>query len=201
LNQYQAFLSNPVNFVDPDGLVVIFVHGTYSDDSAFDAGVQAGFANTFSDRNVMSFKWSGKNRASAREAGAYLLAGAIAKARRMNPGQAITVVAHSHGGNVALEATKLGAKIDNLVTLGTPSRYDHEECSGNIGTWYNIYSEADGVQSRGGGAFRPLGQEIGPAGRWFPGAINLEASIDYGPIETHSRLVGPVSYRLIRNYR
>ena len=190
-NLYAYCLNNPLTGIDPEGLVTIYVHGTYSSPQTFDSRTGNIYSGVLDDPDRIDFQWSGDNRASARVTAGNLLAGTIAKARRENPSEPINVIAHSHGGNVAFEATRSGAQIDNLITLGTPGRDDHQPNRSNIGNWYNVYSEADAVQSRGGDAFYPFFQETGPARRHFSAAVNIQADTDEGPLETHSLLSGP----------
>ncbi len=55
------------------------------------------------------------------------------------------IIAHSHGGQVAILAAFYGCKIRNLITVGTPVRKEIEDllpaAVGNIGYWLHI---ADG---------------------------------------------------------
>jgi hypothetical protein len=72
-----------------------------------------------------SFSWSGKNRDSERaSAGA-----AFAKWLNTLAADSLHVVAHSHGANVAMLATRHGFEgtISNLVMLSTPIRPDYVE--------------------------------------------------------------------------
>lgn len=70
--------------------------------------------------------WSGANSIVARDAGARRLLKSLLRAERLYPGAAQFVVAHSHGGNVALRALKLaedqGANLTNvrIASLATP---------------------------------------------------------------------------------
>jgi pimeloyl-ACP methyl ester carboxylesterase len=71
------------------------------------------------------------------------------------PGEQLNIIAHSNGGNVALEASQLGLdhKIDNLITLGTPNSgallegepNSYEPNPNAIGAWYNIQASTDWV--------------------------------------------------------
>ena len=148
------------------------------------------YQNIFLDSNVKNFHWSGKNRIGHRRYAGRQLADFISKYRELHPNEKINVVAHSHGGNVPLEAIRRGASIDNLVTIGTPVRWEHRGDRENIGMWYNVYSPADQVQNHGGGWFELFGQETGPAGRKFPEAdVNIKLYMNTGPIKTHSDIL------------
>ncbi len=130
--------------------VTLVIHGTFAADGSW-WRLGAGGAGTFADRleaalaqrhtsgtvwrpaleagmNYEDFSWTGANRDSDRRAGARKLRGSLADlASRLDatPEQPLTVnlVAHSHGGNVALAALdKLPAtvRIGRVVLLGTP---------------------------------------------------------------------------------
>ena len=114
----------------------------------------------------------------------------------------ITLVGHSHGGNVSIEALNMMAEMEefddvelNLLTINTPVRDDYqlsEEASNRV-NHVNVYDELDPVQSIGGNSLlnqvfglyskgvrlgkRP-GQkkgsgELGKAGRKFDNARNI----------------------------
>ncbi len=62
------------------------------------------------------------------------------------------VVAHSHGGNVALEAISRGLEVDHLITLATPPRAGVPQPilpSGLIDKWTNIVGTCDWVVRAG----------------------------------------------------
>ncbi|WP_082116673.1 RHS repeat domain-containing protein [Kiritimatiella glycovorans] len=191
---------NPLFGVDPTGLLTVFVHGTYSDSSTFNQATRNIYAETFNDQNQISFEWSGMNNTLARKIAGRRLAGNINEYRTQYPNEPITIVSHSHGGNVAFEASKR-AGIDNLVTLGTPARtFTHNPNESNIGEWYNVYSHGDKVQVSGGGLFQPFFQEAGPAGRTFSGAHNIETKHSSGWVQTHLDLTGRVGADAVGNY-
>ena len=70
-----------------------------------------------------------------------------------NPPYPYAMVAHSHGGEVALYAAAAGLKIPCLVTVGTPVRADMEPvinaAKPNIGYWMHVYSIARWPWQRG----------------------------------------------------
>lgn len=63
------------------------------------------------------------------------------------------VLAHSHGGQVALMAAAYGTRIDRLVTLGTPVRRDMRatiaKARPNIGRWTHVAVRGDRMQRLG----------------------------------------------------
>ena len=65
------------------------------------------------------------------------------------PGETLNIIAHSHGGNVALAASHLGLArpIDNLITLNKPTLLRDAYIPGrNIQNFYNISSARDWIQ-------------------------------------------------------
>jgi pimeloyl-ACP methyl ester carboxylesterase len=74
-----------------------------------------------SDTVFRPFPWKGGNSHVARLGAAAELEQFLEETRRRFAPSDLFVVAHSHGGNVALYAAdKLGSKLDALVCLGTP---------------------------------------------------------------------------------
>lgn len=72
------------------------------------------------------FEWSGRNSHKARIKAGYELADHISQLRKSRPGCSHFIVAHSHGGNIALFAHKhLPQKFHSLgiATLGSPFLY------------------------------------------------------------------------------
>lgn len=59
----------------------------------------------------------------------------------------VSIVAHSHGGQVAAYAAAHGLYVDKLITVATPVRKDMEDvyraASMNIGSWYHLHSDSD----------------------------------------------------------
>jgi len=155
INLYQAFGANSVNFKDPDGLVVIFIHGTWSSGAeAFPNDFRQHVLNYFHDQNAMTYSWSGDNCDKERRSAGAGLAAQLMRYRRQHPNEPIRIVAHSHGGNVSLIASQTqGVTIDRLVTLGTPIMSDYQPGRG-IGAWDNVYSTSDRVQTLPPGAGR-----------------------------------------------
>jgi hypothetical protein len=114
--------------------VVITVHGTFASDAS-DEGSRwwqrgSEFAAALSSRlielglpsvSIQPFRWSGLNSDSARLLAAEGLSRTIH--RHMKSGHPVAVLAHSHGGNVILEALAQRATkvpLAAVVTLGTP---------------------------------------------------------------------------------
>lgn len=148
------------------------------------------FGNT---RGDFGFKWSGGNYASSRTLAAHELIARIKGNRyKYSPSETITIVGHSHGGNVGIEAINImvnmpefdGVKI-NLITINTPVRDDYQlsDKARSRGHHINVYDTSDPIQIIGGnsnlnydrfnGIHGPsIGDiiigEMGPAGRTYP---------------------------------
>lgn len=114
--------------------LVITIHGTFAHDLADDGEQwwQRGSLFTsvlaerlaekgFPDVAVQPFHWSGLNSDQARLRAAAVLAGIIAATKRN--GRPVAVLAHSHGGNVLMEALvqrRTRRPLAAALTLGTP---------------------------------------------------------------------------------
>lgn len=108
-------------------LVVTLIHGTWArnapwtqDGSALRQALAAAFGN---DTVFRPFNWSGDNAFSARAAAAAELNDFLLAGMTERPTATHVVVAHSHGGNVALEALRdfdHAARVAAVVCLATP---------------------------------------------------------------------------------
>jgi RHS repeat-associated protein len=191
-NRYSYTLNNPLKHVDPDGNLTILVHGTFAkgrEDFLPGGSFFQNVARTVHDRTVASFQWSGKNNHQARVGAAKALA-AFVRGYQFAPGEQLNIVAHSHGGNVALAAINmgLGKPVDNLVTLGTPSRSGYRLLEpSRLSHWTNVYNSFDKIQTHGGGNYLSSFQ-TGPAARTEPGALNLNWDVNLGPFDSHRAL-------------
>ncbi len=239
-NMYIYVSNNPLLFFDPFGLddYVIVLPGTdfgkvmnggddvYMPDwakgnSSFVKEVQ----NTFkvADTNVLTFQWSGENKISARTDAAQRLAQMQADIKKQDPSANFIVVTHSHGGNVALEATSYGAEYNTLVTLALPVRDDYiaKYNANNVGTHYNVYDKNDYVQKGLAGytektsdrayflsnpvdnipftvisdASPQLHYEVGGAGQTFPGATNIQVNTGGNIFSSHSKVHDSETWR------
>lgn len=114
-------------------VVVTLVHGTFArgtawtqDGSMLRARVAESLEANVDEIVFDSFEWSGRNTHKARIKAGYELADHIVQLRKGLPDCRHFIVAHSHGGNVALLAHKhLPAELHALgiATLGTPFVY------------------------------------------------------------------------------
>jgi len=119
-------------------VTIVTIHGTgdtaagldgekwFQNGSAFVARMKARLATHGVEAEIVPHLWSGLNSARGREAGANALSERLRKMRKTH--DAIHLIGHSHGGNVANDAAvALGwkgdacnSKVKSLVTIGTP---------------------------------------------------------------------------------
>ena len=188
LNWYVYCENNPIMFVDPWGLAIWLVHGTFNGTADNDPWVSTEFwtaeiqnyvSETFNNEPLYAEAWSGSNNKNAREKGAEELRDMIMTYINENGGledfdEPIRLVGHSHGGNVAILAANLlaekGITVETLITIATPVRNDYQLDEGAVNQHINVYNTGDFVQARLGGKI----QNIGKAGRTYSSAINVE---------------------------
>ena len=204
LSPYSYCYQNPVKLSDSDGKQVIAVHGTFSSNGTWKdkAGINRYAHKTFGNNSYnYGFKWSGGNYASMRTTAAkQLVQYAIVERKRLSHKEPLTIVGHSHGGNVGIEAINLmvnmpefdGVQI-NLLTINTPVRSDYQLSKKALQrvNHINVYDSKDPVQINGGNINHPeefniykepnlldgFVGEYGPAGRVFKSA-NKNISVD-----------------------
>lgn len=164
LSGYSAFANNPTIFIDSDGKDIIPVHGTWSSPKQAWKdlnGITKASNNLFKDNQLgKSYRWSGDNFSGARTDAAIGLIDHVRtqmKSEEFNG--SITLLGHSHGGNVSIEALNMMSEMKefndiefNLLTINTSVRDDYqlsEKASGRV-NHVNVYDEKDPVQSNGG---------------------------------------------------
>ncbi len=164
-NLYSYVANDSIGSIDPDGLITVLVHGTFSSPETFDSSFRAAVAKTFGETPI-DWQWSGADTDAARIVGGTKLARFLEKYRKEHPCEKVNIVAHSHGGNVAFVASQ-HTRIDTLVALGTPIA-DYTPNIAAIGNLVNAYSTSDGVQGKGGSTFGWFGKDFGPANQAIP---------------------------------
>jgi hypothetical protein len=130
-------------------------------------------------------EWSGGYRDRDRFEAAEMLREMIAE-HHFAPGDRLNILAHSHGGNVALAASHRGVAhtIDNLITLNKPrlvgKAYRVED---NVGAFLNISACRDWVQWAGSNAKF--------TGNWAtdPSALNLKLDTSSSNLKPHGALI------------
>jgi len=197
LTPYQFASNTPIQAIDLDGLEAFFAHGTWTSDNTFPALTKSTVSDIFENTQGRRFDWSGYNTDEFRQIAGRRLAEHVVKYR--DPGQALTLVGHSHGGNVTIIAANIlkreyDIEVDNLLTINTPVR--EYQLDSDLNTLhFNVFHKGDPVQQNGGngivvpddvitigpvtipiysgGQEFPKG-ELGKAGQEFDEAINIQ---------------------------
>jgi pimeloyl-ACP methyl ester carboxylesterase len=155
-------------------LLITLVHGTFAPDARWTAPGSAlrehllrGLSPYYVD--FKRWSWSGANRHNARCAAAEAFSKYIEEVRRDYPRHAHIVIAHSHGGNVVLQAvTASAATVDGVVCLATP--FISTRANTALAGWFREHAEllstlvllAGAASSWAVGAFvYDIGQKVG----------------------------------------
>jgi hypothetical protein len=130
-------------------------------------------------------KWSGGNKDRDRLEAADMLREIIAE-HRFAADDKLNILAHSHGGNVALAASHRGLahNIDNLITLNKPTLIGEAYRVGNnVGSFFNISAYRDRVQWAGSNAKL--------TGNWATdlNAVNLKVDTSSSNLKPHGALI------------
>ncbi len=130
-------------------------------------------------------KWSGGNKDCHRFEAAEMLRETIAE-HNFGVDDKLNILAHSHGGNVALAASHRGLahKIANLITLNKPRLIGAAYRAGNnVGNFFNISAYRDRVQWAGSNAKL--------TGNWAtdPNAVNLRVDTSSSDLKPHGALI------------
>jgi len=161
LTPYQFASNTPIQAIDIDGLEAFFVGGTWqggNEPGAWSSTSQSIIKDAFGNTTTKHASWSGNNNSIARKIDAYDVAETVFKTwSEGGKSEPITLVGHSHGGNVMIEAANIlyrdyGVAVDNLLTVNTPVTKKHQ-LSADIKdkvNHINVYNESDKVQSKGG---------------------------------------------------
>ena len=130
LSTYQYASNTPIWAVDLDGLEAIFIHGTTSNPNRWKKNNIDVLMNlTNNTTPITAFSWQDldayTNNSQDRNKAAKRLV-KLMKLYRSNYGteKEFTLIGHSHGGNIAIQAAKLyyletGKKV-NIITISTP---------------------------------------------------------------------------------
>lgn len=151
LTPYQFASNTPNQATDIDGLEAFYIHGTWSNPNTYSKLTITTINKITGNTTGATFSWSGNNTDKARRKAAIDLANHIIKNR--NPNQPITLVGHSHGGNVAILAAnilkKSGVQVENIITINDPVR-EYQLDPGAAKKHINIYQHYDPVQANAG---------------------------------------------------
>ncbi len=183
---YVYCANNPINASDKDGRWTYFIHGTWSDNSTWQGRSVQKWSNMLVEQkgHTRKLEWNGSN-SKTRDLSARLIANDIMINYQTSGDKTINLVAHSHGGNMAIAITNWlhkdnGIQVDNLILIGTPVSDDYQLDTGVTGKFINISNKNDLVQLLGGDFKREQ-----------PNAVNIDVTnlIDEtGPIESHSAM-------------
>ncbi|HRE72938.1 MAG TPA: hypothetical protein PLC14_20850 [Accumulibacter sp.] len=107
--------------------VAYLIHGTYATDAAWtlpESPIAQAISSTLGPKTQLKrFLWDGKNAFASRIAASEALTAELDATASSNKYSAIYLIAHSHGGNMALQAVNQmahGDKVRAMVSLGTP---------------------------------------------------------------------------------
>jgi hypothetical protein len=132
----------PLRENDMEEYVVTLVHGTWARRAPWtkeDSPLCCYLRETLRDVTFYRFEWSGRNSNSARFKAAEKLQLELTTRLTERPTAKHYIIAHSHGGNVALYALRdpeLCQRISGLVCLATPFFHVRQRWLGKLGKRY-----------------------------------------------------------------
>lgn len=163
LTPYQFASNTPIQAIDLDGKEAFFIHGTASSPEAWSPKLTNLITKTLT-RNVHSdatFSWRQQSKSylndeNDRRIAALFLVQHVMDYRKANKiaDEEITLIGHSHGGNVAIQAAqmlhdKYGIQV-NVINFNTPAYNDplsseNPAYNSGINSLRHFYTKQDGV--------------------------------------------------------
>jgi pimeloyl-ACP methyl ester carboxylesterase len=123
---------NPTPIGTGPEIIITLIHGTFAQQAEWirsGSALRVGLESTFGKRILLKkFRWSGKNTIYARMQAGHELVEHIKAIRDGHSGVRQMLVAHSHGGNVALYALRdpeANVEISGLACIATPFLHAH----------------------------------------------------------------------------
>src|SRR5215813_1201657 len=114
----------------------------FEEGSQFCAGLDAALKSASLDWPIRAFLWSGANSVQVRDSAAQELSGQLRKDLQEDPDARAVIIAHSHGGNVALRALQhldsMAGRI-RVVTLATPFLRVFARRSLQLSFWVKLF--------------------------------------------------------------
>jgi RHS repeat-associated protein len=162
LTPYQFASNTPIQAIDLDGKEAFFIHGTASSPSAWSPVLTNLITKNFTNNTHQdaTFSWEDRNQLtnnkSDRRWAAVFLVQHILDYRKNNniTDEEITLIGHSHGGNIAIQAADIFHKFYNtkvnIVNFNTPAyngTFDAENPQYNYGinSLTHFWTRQDGV--------------------------------------------------------
>jgi len=158
LNHYAD--ADPSNGYDPSGLLTVIVSGTGEQNALWSRPGSEMFntiRDTFAETNACTFVFDWSSSLLSTTTGGPMREAAILLQRFIEgrsigcPNQPLNLVGYSHGGNVIIDYTNLSNSRPktNVVTMGTPSRWDFEINNSNVSNCCAISRTDDLVRFSG----------------------------------------------------
>ncbi len=208
LTPYQFASNTPIQAVDLDGREAFFIHGTLSGPETWSPALTNSITKVFTNNKHIdaSFSWNSPspgglvnrnwilNSEASRNTAAKELVNHIIEFRQKNKivDEEITLIGHSHGGNVAIQAAqmlyeKYGVTV-NIIGLNVPafngfSDPENPRINRGINQMLNFYSDGDAVA----GQIAPGSDDYYEGGGGFADVSNYKIEpLEKGAIDSHS---------------
>ena len=131
INRYAYVNGNPMFWMDPMGLIDIFIGGAADGTTRIVGNYQALYQRNNPERKSIYFEWGQATD----------ILQIIHEIRKNNPCEPINLIGHSYGGSTAASVSQVltaeGIKVDLLITIDPVSRIWTRE-RGNAALWVNL---------------------------------------------------------------